>query len=521
MNTKATLNFIIVINILFLNCLNAQNYDKKFFPIGVFSVRGNFRPVDDFLFNVDKAASLHHTSFKNLKKQGFNSAFLSYDPIGPTLDTILDIAELNQIKVIPPMINLHSFIRKNENQNVTDDDIRKSIIKDSIDLILKSSQILGYYIYDEPLPGWIDFDLLKRAKNILKDMTVDVQLPILSTWNSEQHMKYIDSFLDLDILMMDSYPFEDGDAIGDISDYMPSYFTSMPDPPSYSDYINSVRKNHCEEKKRPLWVVLQAFGDLEEPENGGYWRQVYPKEIRLEVYLALMQGAKGIWYFLYESEFPYLLGMLDVSGQPTQRLIEVIKINKEIEALSTTLLNLEVATDQSGVSIDSGEVKLHYDTTSTNRNQYIICVNTNIFSKSHPTITIDHTAVDVNKLTSIIDVLTDENIPFSITDGNLFFSPTIEAGNGRLLKINTSPLSAKDFKSKFYLFVEPNPVSDFLNIISNQKVDYFQLYDVTGRVLNEGKLIKKRINIQGFSSGIYFIKFKTNNGIITKKVIKI
>jgi len=521
MKTKAFSTFIILINLLLINCLNAQNHDKDFFPIGVWSVRGDFRPVDDFLFNVDKAATFHHTSFKNLKEQGFNAAFLSYDPIGPTIDTILDIAEINQIKVIPPMINLHSFIRKNENQNVTDEEIQKSILKDSLNRIKNSSQILGYYIYDEPLPGWIDFDLLRRSKNILKSMTIDAPHPILSTWNSEEHMDYIDSFLDLDILMMDSYPFEDGDAIGDISDFMPSYFTSMPDPPSYSDYINTVRENHCNTKNRPLWVVLQAFGDLNEPENGGYWRQVYPKEIRLEVYLAVMQGAKGIWYFLYESEYPYLLGMLDVSGQPTQRLIEVIKINKEINAISSVLLNLKVEPDQSVVSIDFGEVKLHIDTSSINRDKYLICVNTNVFSESHPTISIDYNYVEGNKLASIIDVLTGETIPFNQIENKIIFSPIIEAGSGRLIKFNVAPLSTEEYKPKKYLSVVPNPVSDILNIISNYKIEYFQLLDITGRLLQKGKLNKNKINITILKTGIYFIKFNTNKGILTKKIIKI
>jgi len=111
---------------------------------------------------------------------------------------------------------------------------------------------------------------LENVKNILTNLTSDSPRPILSTWNDETQMSYIDSFLDLDVLMMDAYPFEDGDEIGDISQYMPSAFVTNPMP--YSDYLNTVRENHCDIQDRPMWVVLQSFGDLETPGNGGNWR---------------------------------------------------------------------------------------------------------------------------------------------------------------------------------------------------------------------------------------------------------
>ncbi len=496
----------------------AQNYDSNFFPIGVFSVRGDFRPVDDFLFDVNTAAAYHHTSFENLHNQGFNSVYLSYDPIVNTLDTILDIAEANDMKIIANMNNLSALIRSN-NSSVTDNDIIQAIQNDSIELLKNSPATLGYYLYDEPLQGWIDFDVLENARNILTNMTADHPHPILSVWNDESQMSYIDSFLNLDVLMMDAYPFEDGDAIGDISQYMPSAFVNNPMP--YSDYINTVRENHCEPQNRPLWVVIQTFGDLETPANGGYWRQVYPKEIRLQVYISIMQGAKGIWYFLYESEYPYLLGLLDVSGQPTQRLTEVMDINAEINMISDILLKLKVNDDQSGISIDQGEVKLHYDSNSSNLEKYIIAVNTDVNSVSNPTITIQKSSLGYDVL-SIINVKNNQTVAFTETATEINIPAPIEPGDGLILKLSNEVATIDNLDLTKQIKVYPNPVKDELHISRNNiSTLSYKLYNTLGEIIKSEKIKpNEKIDFKDLYKGIYFLKINTKNDVKIFKIIK-
>jgi hypothetical protein len=496
----------------------AQNYESNFFPIGAYSVRGDFRPVDDFLFNIETAASYHHTSFENLHNQGFNSVYLSYDPIVNTLDTILDIAEVNDMKIIANMNNLFTLIRSND-PSVTNSDIIQAIQNDSIELLKNSPATLGYYLYDEPLQGWIDFDVLENARNILTNMTSDNPHPILSIWNDESQMSYIDSYLNLDVLMMDAYPFEDGDAIGDISQYMPSAFVT--DPMPYSDYINTVRGNHCDSQNRPLWAVIQSFGDLETPENGGYWRQVYPKEIRLQVYLSIMQGAKGIWYFLYESEYPYLLGMLDVSGQPTQRLIEVMDINSEINAISETLLKLKVNSDQTGISIDQGKVKLHYDSNTPNLEKYIIAVNTDVITVSNPTITIQKSSLGYEVL-SIINIKNNQVVADTETSTEINISVPIEAGDGLILKLSDEALAIDDFDLTKQIAVYPNPVKDELYISrGNISVLSYKLYNILGEIVKSGKVqSNEKIDFKSMYNDIYFLKVNTQYGAKTFKIIK-
>jgi len=497
----------------------SQNYDSNFFPIGVWSIRGDFRPVNDFLYDVNTAADYHHTSFQNLKSQGFNSVLLSYEPIGYTIDTILDIAEINDIRVIPAMNNLSSIINNSLSNPPTNAELIQAIENDSINRLKQSPQILGYYLYDEPLPGWIDFDVLESAKNILENMTAEAPHPILSTWNDEQVMSYIDGYLNLEVLMMDAYPLEDGDAIGDLSDYMPSYFAGA-DPPPFSDYINTVRENHCEAQNRPFWVVLQAFGDLETPENGGYWRQVYPKEIRLQVALAIMQGAKGIWYFVYESEYPYLLGLLDILGQSTQRLDEVIAINNQINQISDTLLKLKVVADQSSINIDQGEVKLHVDPVSSNQDKYVIGVNTDVFNVSHPTINIEKSAIGYDVM-SIVDMNTNESISYTETASTISFSLNIPIADARLIRISDQNLATQSLENLTKVSLFPNPVKQFLHINSNTIFKHYNIYNLIGNKIMQASFNnEKTIDLSKLKNGIYIIELIDDKHGFRYKFIK-
>jgi len=517
--TLITLAFL-GITFSFCNTLYSQNYDSTFFPIGVWSVRGDFRGIDDFLYNVETAASFHHTSFKNLKEQGFNSIFMSYEPIINTLDTIMDIAEMYDMKVIPPFTNLQHLIASSNENEVTDSAIRAALINDGIERIQVSPATLGYYVYDEPLPGWIDFDVLERAKNILIEQSGGNH-PVLSTWNDEQYMDYIDGYLHPDVLMMDSYPLEDGDAIGDLSDYMPSYFSSMPDPPPFSDYLNSVRANHCDSLDRPMWVVFQAFGDLESQENWGFWRQVYPKEIRLQVYLSVMQGAKGIWYFLYESEFPYLLGMLDVSGQPTQRLTEAVAVNAEISKISDILLKLRIINDSTVVSCDNGKIKMHVDYSSEQNDKYVIVVNTDVFNTSITTVSIEKSVIGYS-VKSILNISDNSELPYTENDSTIEFTVQLGAGSGALVKLSDKVSGITNQPLTNIINIFPNPVTNTLHIQNgNYQLLKYSIYNTLGSVMVTNRQPdRKTIDIDFLIPGVYILQLSTNKGIIVKKFVK-
>ena len=73
--------------------------------------------------------------------------------------------------------------------------------------------------------------------------------------------------------------------------------------------------------------------------------------------------------------------------------------------------------------------------------------------------------------------------------------------------------------SEFKMY--PNPASELLTIRLNQDANYL-LMNVNDQVFKKGKITNKEntIDVSNLSSGIYFLKFKTDKGVLTKKFTK-
>mgnify|MGYP006189023405 CR=1 FL=1 len=63
--------------------------------------------------------------------------------------------------------------------------------------------------------------------------------------------------------------------------------------------------------------------------------------------------------------------------------------------------------------------------------------------------------------------------------------------------------------------IYPNPAIDKLNVYNAPSKQY-QIFDMTGRLINSGTLERNSINVSQLSSGNYILK----TGEITKKFIK-
>ncbi len=70
----------------------------------------------------------------------------------------------------------------------------------------------------------------------------------------------------------------------------------------------------------------------------------------------------------------------------------------------------------------------------------------------------------------------------------------------------------------FKLF--PNPAKDYFNIKMNSQIEYIKIYNLIGKVILEKKVENNEIklNTSDFEPGLYFLKIKTENGIVTRKV---
>ena len=88
---------------------------------------------------------------------------------------------------------------------------------------------------------------------------------------------------------------------------------------------------------------------------------------------------------------------------------------------------------------------------------------------------------------------------------------TFTTQNGDALAENTDDI----------IGIYPNPVNDRLYIVTEVEVENVVVYDVFGRqqsTVNGQQTLS--IDVSGFDTGIYFVKIKTNNGVVMKQFVK-
>ncbi|MEF9478170.1 T9SS type A sorting domain-containing protein [Chryseobacterium sp. 1B4] len=84
----------------------------------------------------------------------------------------------------------------------------------------------------------------------------------------------------------------------------------------------------------------------------------------------------------------------------------------------------------------------------------------------------------------------------------------------------TSALSTKEFSRKAVGLV-PNPVKDFLKIYSDEKITHYEIYDISGRLMEKNTMDNSVISFTKFKSGVYMLKLLNNKTLIHQsKVIK-
>jgi len=94
--------------------------------------------------------------------------------------------------------------------------------------------------------------------------------------------------------------------------------------------------------------------------------------------------------------------------------------------------------------------------------------------------------------------------------------------NGKVVEksilVNTSTLGRDEF-TKVQLSIYPNPVSDYLNISSEDEVTDVVIYDVNGRTINT-RINNNQIDVSNFARGFYIINISTEKAKYTQKFIK-
>lgn len=222
----------------------AGSDDRPFFPIGIYSVNPP-------------------SAFEELKMAGFNTVH-TYELGSDYLKTYIDHAEKLGLKVLifpGDRIDFPQFDNKRVQEALKD--------------LKKSPVVLAWYLSDEP-DGGIPPERVKEVKDLVHQLDPSRPTSVVIA-NPQKVRDYAET---ADIIMVDPYP--------------------IPRQPlvKMAEAIDVARD--AVGGRKPIWVVLQAFGYQSEKNKGWGWeREPTYEEMKAMTYLAITHKAKGIFYYAY------------------------------------------------------------------------------------------------------------------------------------------------------------------------------------------------------------------------------
>lgn len=100
-------------------------------------------------------------------------------------------------------------------------------------------------------------------------------------------------------------------------------------------------------------------------------------------------------------------------------------------------------------------------------------------------------------------------------------------GDGTLVNRNTptlfncAVLGVSEYNEE-KISIYPNPFNDFINIeLKNYiKIEYINISDITGKIIYTSNTIDTKIDLSNLKNGVYFLKIKSNENLIIKKIVK-
>ena len=217
--------------------------------------------------------------------------------------------------------------------NVSEEKKRKLLIREIL-AFRNHPALLSWYIADEPVGQGKPPEPLIETYQLVKKL--DPYHPVTMVFMTpSQAWRYAGA---MDIIMADPYPIPNASVttVENISRLLEKAF--------YPD--------------KPLWIVPQTFG------GGENWkREPIPSEIRVMTYLALINGARGIQYFIREG--------LNGFPKSTEAWNECGKI-----ALETAELTPYYSEGKDFAGITANNENIRIKALSKDSNLVVICVNT-------------------------------------------------------------------------------------------------------------------------------------------------
>ncbi len=283
-----------------------------FFPIGVW-FEGN-PDWGGYVGDPAGAGRYYDRCFADLAAHGLNTVVVPNCP--PALwQTLLASANRHGLRAVVEILPLRDLVG---DSGVTETAARRAAGA-VVRAIGPSPALLRYQIRDEPppdmMPAWL---LVQRAL-----AAADPVHPAFSCFNNPDSLAAARAASRLPEAVFDIYPFGVQTPQQDLGSF----------PPALQRFRQAAGGT-------ALWPVLQCFA------KPGAWRYPTTEELSAATWLSLAAGAKGMFYFLYQTmpQHPERLeGMIDPEGKPAPIYATVERLAAMLRRLSALLLGLQPA----------------------------------------------------------------------------------------------------------------------------------------------------------------------------------
>lgn len=237
-------------------------------------------------------------------------------------------------------------------------DTARAIIYPQVDAVKGHPSLKGYNILDEPTSSQKD----KVALAVQAYRERDPERLLMSALIGIERARSVFAAAQPDVMLLDIYPFHYSNPPCDTVMHAFGY----PDE-DLVDYIRAIAQDRP--AGTPLWVILQTHSFQDE---SGTWHLRAPAapEIREEHWLAIGEGATGIFWFLYSSE----QGWIGLKDNPAL-FAQVGSLARRIGPLRGLLMTLHKTDDEYSVMGSVGAAYISTLTNAEGSESYVVVVN--------------------------------------------------------------------------------------------------------------------------------------------------
>ena len=326
---------------------------------------------------------------------------------------------------------------------VTDasEDQSRELLPAAADALKDESSVLGWYIRDEPAPEFLP-EFLEYQSSL--EQAAPRQPALCLFYRPDSAAVFAPH---QPLLLTDCYPvayMHDGTSLG-------PHFAAGSGPLRLSQDLGRFNMwgprgvlewmdlcaALCGDK--PHWVTLQVFesGDGRDVR----WRQPTATELRLQTYIAVAGGAKGVLYFRYGLLVdPYGAPLPAVHGEQTPLWEEIGRLGAALTPLGPLLLDAEVAepltvVTSSRPTADPGRrVEIRRLRSRTRTVDYLIAFNNDVIERRSAQINLDRAFVAGRRLYDLDNL---ERVPVQELAGAVSFSVEVAPGGGRVFALGS------------------------------------------------------------------------------------